>query len=192
MVKGLTVYIEKPYQLVFKEEKIDPILDHEMRCSTILSTISPGTEVSAYKGLPHLRPGVKYPRLVGYLNVAKIEEVGSKIREYNVGDIILSFTSHRSHFKISEKEQIIKLPYLENYSEVSLTYIYHLGYKAILSANPSQDQKICVIGLGVIGLAAVNIAKMLGYEVDCISDHDETLQIADKLGAKKCFSRKNF
>jgi hypothetical protein len=82
-----------PNKLIFETENIDESLlaSDEILCKTLVSAISPGTEIAAYNGLPPLRPMKPYPRLVGYCNVSEIIDVGSNVTEYKIRQRILTF-----------------------------------------------------------------------------------------------------
>ena len=58
-----TVWLDQPGQLALREEPLASPGDGEILCETIVTAISPGTELAAWRGLPPLRPGVVYPRL---------------------------------------------------------------------------------------------------------------------------------
>ncbi len=63
-----------PQELAFESETIDEstLAADKILCKTLVSAISPGTEIAAYDGLPPLHPIKAYPRLVGYCNVAEL------------------------------------------------------------------------------------------------------------------------
>ena len=78
--------------------------ENDILCESLVSVISPGTELAAYRGAPPLRPGVTYPRLVGYCNVARVLAKGVGVNNIELGDRVLTLQSHRSHFKIKTSE----------------------------------------------------------------------------------------
>lgn len=180
-----------PHELIFESENIDEntLASDEILCKTLVSAISPGTEVAAYNGAPPLRPIKAYPRLVGYCNVSEIINVGSDKSEYKVGQRILTFSSHRSHFIAKSKEVLAVIPDSVSSQSASTAYIYHLGYDAVLNANIKYGSPVVVIGLGVIGLGAVNASKMAGAKVYAITNHDVPKQAALKIGVNEVFSR---
>ena len=57
MIKTYTAYLDAPKKLVFKESQLnfDGYNNNSFLGKTIISAISPGTELSAWQGLPHLR-----------------------------------------------------------------------------------------------------------------------------------------
>ena len=192
MIKAKVAKLLGPHELVFDDEPIDESLlaSDEVLCKTIASAISPGTEIAAYNGTTPLRPMKAFPRLIGYCNVAEIIKIGSDITEYNVGQRILTFSSHRSHFVIKSKEILSIIPDGVSSQLASTAYIYHLGYNAILNSKIKYGSSIVVIGLGVIGLCSIGLSKMAGAEVYGITNHELPKQKALEMGAIEIFSRK--
>ena len=190
-ISSLVAELTAPRQLRFREELID--MDHvsedEIVAQTNYSAISVGTELSAYMGLPPLRPGSVYPRVVGYCNVATIVAVGDDVASYAVGDRILSFQSHRSSFSCAEGDIILKLPDSANLQTASATYLFHLGFNAALKARMVKGERVAVIGLGALGMAAVGMLKALGGEVYAYSDQSQLRHKALSMGAANCYPK---
>ena len=155
----------------------------------LVTAISTGTEVSAYNGAPPLRPIKAYPRLVGYCNVAEIIAVGSDVSNFKVGQRVLTFSSHRSHFIAKTKEVLAIIPDSVSSKLASTSYIYHLGYDAVINSNVKYGSSVVILGLGIIGLGAVIASKMSGGKVFAITNHNSPKQIALAMGANKVFSR---
>ena len=192
MIEAKVAKLLGPHELVFENELIDENLlaSNEVLCKTISSAISPGTEIAAYDGAPPLRPMKAYPRLVGYCNVAEIMNVGSDVTEYNVGQRVLTFSSHRSHFVVKTEEILSTIPDEVTSQFASTAYIYHLGYNAILNSKIKYGSSIVVIGLGVIGLCSIALSKMAGGNIYGITNHQIPKQKALEMGAIEIFSRK--
>ncbi len=191
MIEAKVAKLLGPHKLVFENETIDEtsLISDQILCKTLVSAISPGTEIAAYDGAPPLRPMKVYPRLVGYCNVAEIIATGSGVSEYKVGQRILTFSSHRSHFITKAKEVLAIIPDNISSQLASTAYIYHLGYNAVLNADIKYGSPVVVIGLGVIGLCAVNLSKMAGGKVYAITNHNVPKKTALQMGADKVFSR---
>jgi NADPH:quinone reductase-like Zn-dependent oxidoreductase len=146
MIKTKVAYLEEPYNLNFKDVSLkDSLTANEIFCETLVTAISPGTEVAAYVGLPPLQPGKIYPRLVGYCNVARVLKVGSKITGLSAGDRVLTLQSHRSHFIVQGNEILSLVPSGVNSHEAATAYLYHLGYDAIHKAGIKYGHKVVVI-----------------------------------------------
>ncbi|MBK7563235.1 MAG: zinc-binding alcohol dehydrogenase [Propionivibrio sp.] len=194
LITAQTAVLEAPRDLHFKEETLDPtsLGDDELLAATIVSVISPGTELAAYNGAPPLRPGVVYPRLVGYCNVARVLACGKAVSGVAPGDRILTFSSHRSHFRIPATDALAVLSSGISSGDAACAYLFHLGYDAVLKSGLRPGCDVVVIGLGVLGLTTVALAALAGAQVFAISDHESPRQKALSFGAAACFSRGEF
>ena len=142
----------------------------EVLAKTLYSAISPGTELAAWNGLPPLRSGPQYPRVNGYCNVAVIIELGSSCEGYSIGDFILSFSCHCSHFIISTENILCKIDRGMSLPTSSLSYLFHLGYNSILTANAPPGASCAIVGLGALGLTSACFAINNGWSTLGISD----------------------
>lgn len=139
---------------------------------TLYSAISPGTELAAYNGLPPLRKTpAPYPRLVGYCSVGEVLAVPVGVSDFAIGDIILSHASHRSHFALPPEQVLAKVPPGADLPAVSTTYLFHLGYAAILKGEVRPGHNVAVIGLGTLGLTTASLAHRSGATVTGFSNH---------------------
>jgi 2-desacetyl-2-hydroxyethyl bacteriochlorophyllide A dehydrogenase len=174
-----------PRDLVFKQEQIDvaAIGPDDVVVTTEFSAISPGTELSAYLGMPPLRPGPVYPRYQGYCNCGLVVAVGSNVKAVVEGDRVLTNAAHRSHYRINQSEIITQVPAGMNGADASVTYLFHLGYAALLRANVRTGQRVAVVGLGALGIGAIAVSRATGAEVVAISSREQALSRSRRLGA---------
>jgi 2-desacetyl-2-hydroxyethyl bacteriochlorophyllide A dehydrogenase len=190
-IESQVSWLEAPYDLKFKVELLDTdnLVDDEICCESIISAISPGTEVAAYTGMPPLRPGKVYPRLVGYCHVSKVIATGKNVKNIKIGDRVLTGSCHRSHFIMKESDIMAKIPDSLSSEHAACTYLYHLGYDAVLKSSIQYGSPIVIIGLGVLGLAAIEVASNAGASVYAVSEHDRCHKVGLKLGAKGVYTR---
>lgn len=187
MTQAQVVWLNAPRSIELRAETIGPVPTGQLLCETIVTAISPGTELAAYTGQPPLRPSVVYPRLQGYCSVARvIEGVADGV---GPGDRILSFTSHRSHFLLAASDVLYVLPQNADAGLIACSYLYHLGYNAVLRSGVRAGARVLVIGLGALGLTSVAMAAIAGADVFALSDHPASHAIALKIGAKAAYAR---
>ena len=184
------VYLEGPRQLAWRTEALpEHVPDDAVLCQTIVTAISPGTELAAYLGLPPLREGIAYPRVQGYCNVAAVLACGSGVRSLKAGDRVLTSSSHRSHFVIPEREVLLRLWEDVVPEEAACSYLFHLGYNAVLRADVRPGSRVLVVGLGVLGLSTVAMAHLAGADVLALSEHGAQRALAVRLGARRALRR---
>jgi threonine dehydrogenase-like Zn-dependent dehydrogenase len=176
------VWLNGPRDLELRTETLADPQPGQLLCETIVTAISPGTELAAFTGQPPLRPGSPYPRLQGYCSVGRVME--SAAPEFGPGDRVLSFTSHRSHFLIDAEDVLVKLPADVDAGLSACAYLYHLGYNAVLRSDVRPGSRVLVIGLGALGLTSVTMAQIAGASVFALSDQPAPSAVAESLGAR--------
>lgn len=189
MVEAKIAWLESPRHLTMRIEELVGPEDGQILCATIVSAISPGTEMAAWLGLPPLRPQVTYPRLQGYCNVSRVLEVGNAVSDIAPGDRVLSFASHRSHMLLERDEILYKLDPEASADLIACTYLFHLGYNSILRSNVRPGNRVMIIGMGALGLTTVALANLAGAEVYAVTDQDHLAKLAIEMGAKEILRR---
>lgn len=182
-----------PNVLSLKAEKIDVAKfgSQSVFAKTLFSCISTGTEMAAWTGKPPLRPSIAYPRLVGYCNVAEVQEVGSAIDDLEVGDVILTHQSHRSSFCCNRQEVLLKAKNINQVSQKRLatTYLYHLGYLALLDGGYRPGFEVAVIGLGALGFTSASLISAYGGSPLILSGRSNVSGILEFIPFSQCVNK---
>lgn len=178
-----------PERLELTSTPLAELGQDDIVCETLVTAISPGTEMAAYLGAPPLRDGVTFPRLLGYCNVARVLARGSDVRSIEVGDRILSFTSHRSHFVMRESDVLVRITSDVRSEDVVCAYLFHLGYNAVLRSDVRPGSRVLVIGMGALGLTSVAMASLAGATVTGLTDQPKPAGIAREFGASAVHGR---
>lgn len=170
-----TVYeLASPLNLITKEVSLDPksLNAHDVYAVTEFSAVSPGTEIAAWLGLPPLRPSTTYPRLIGYCNLARVAAVGSKVRNFSTGDLILTHQSHRSAFLCHEDEVLLRIDANDEAMKKKLTatYLYHLGYSALMQGDFRPGHQVAIVGMGTLGLTTASLLAVFGCKPFLVSN----------------------
>ncbi len=164
--------LQAPRKLVWVTEPMPAAPPHDqILCRTLVSAISPGTELAAFVGAPPIRDCPAYPRVQGYCNVSEVLALGQGVKGLSVSERILTFQSHRSHFVIPRRDVLLVIPNDVPSDVASVLYIFHLGYNSVLRSNVRLGCRVAVIGLGALGLASVAAAHLAGAQVLGISNH---------------------
>lgn len=184
-----TVWLEAPGKIDWREEPVWAPGPDQILCATVVSAISPGTELAAWQGLPPLTPQVMYPRLQGYCNVGRVLACGNNVTAFKPGDRVLSHMSHRSHYLLDPSDVLLKLSEQSRSDHVACCYLLHLGYDAVMRSNVRPGARVAVIGMGALGLSAVSMAHLAGADVCAFTDHDAPREKARAMGAKVVLKR---
>jgi len=188
-----TAVLTVPRKLEFRTEELATggLGPREIVAVTRTSVISPGTEMGAFVGLPHLRPGVTYPRLVGYCNLAEVIAAGPEVKHATVGKRILTFESHRSAFRTTEDTLIMVVPDDVKPHRAAATYLYHLGYAALSRADFRPGETVAVVGLGTLGLTTVAVAAAAGASVIALGDQAAARERSLAAGGRAAYPKRD-
>lgn len=185
-MKSIIYELEAPYKLIQKEVELDESLaSSEILAETEYSVISTGTELAAWVGKPSLRPSIQYPRLMGYCNLAKVIKLGTGVTDISVGDYILTHQSHRTAFVCKQSDVLLHVTD-KNESmrkKISATYLYHLGYSALLMGCYSPGHHVAIIGMGAVGIATASLVKVFGSEPIIFTNQNSQFSLAFKKDA---------
>lgn len=178
-----------PYVAELLEVECLPPEANEVTVQLEYSAISAGTEKANFIGM---RNGVdkaedappKYPRKVGYSAAGTVTAVGSDVTDIQVGDrVVVFWGKHRKHITISRKN-VIKIPEGVSAQEASLALISTFPLAAIRKTHLEIGESAMVMGLGILGLFAVQELKAAGaYPVIAVDPVQERRDLALKLGA---------
>lgn len=167
----------------------------EVACETLYSAVSPGTELALFDGLPPARAERTHSRAIGYCNLSRVIAAGDWVSSLEPGDLVLTSQPHCSHFACGADEILLRLPRREYTQEqlaaASTTYLFHQGYNALLRGELQPGQYVGVVGLGVLGLATVAVARHFGARVFAFSDLPSRRALAEELGAVATFDKQH-
>jgi len=150
---------------------------------TLYSGLSNGTERNKLMG-GNYHSG-KYPDRIGYQHVSEVIEVGEQITQFAVGDRLFSatFPGHVPCFLLRESDLVVKLPDGFDPIPACLMGVASVSmHDARLAATGVAD-RVLVFGGGLIGLFAMQAARVLGAETVLVDRHQDRLELARQLGA---------
>lgn len=167
---------------------VDPLQPGQVYVETEVTALSTGTDLGNYLGDATYVPGAPhYPRWVGYSNVGAIRRVGEGVENLRPGMRVFSTRPHQSAYIAQQNELLVPVPETLSSEEASLAYLTHLGLAALRQARYEAGENIAVIGLGVIGLCTVWLARAMGAKVVGIGNSKIRNESALQLGAHAAF-----
>jgi threonine dehydrogenase-like Zn-dependent dehydrogenase len=165
----------------------DVLGPQEVLVATEVSALSTGTDLGNYLGDSTYVPGAPdYPRAVGYSNAGRVIAAGSEVTSLTVGDRVFSTKPHLSHFIASASDLMVRIPEPVTSATASLAYLTGLGLAALRQARYEPGENVVVVGLGVIGLSTVALARAMGANVLGVANSDIRARAALKMGATGC------
>ena len=121
------------------------------------------------------------PLPLGYCNVGKVVAVGRGVTEFVVGDRVASNGNHAEYVCVP-KNLVAKIPDNVTDEEATFTVIGSIGLQGIRLLNPQLGECVVVIGLGLIGLVAVELLRANGCKVIGIDFDQQKVDIAKDKG----------
>lgn len=157
---------------------------------TDYSLISPGTEKDGLLNRPNAYGSRPFPRYPGYAAVGRILAVGEGVQDLKEGDRVVAYHSpHASHW-VKEQRHLVKIEdaALDSTSAV-FSIIAAMSLQGIRKLRPELGESVMVMGLGILGLFAVQFARLGGaLPVIALDFAEARRELARKLGADHAFS----
>ena len=148
------------------DAKMPEIRADEVLVEIAISTISSGTERANLVGDPNINstkgPEVKFPRSAGYSTSGTVVAVGEDVTRLKVGDrVACSWTKHQKYCAVKESRAYL-LPEGVDFPEAALVHIATFPMAAIRKCRVEMGESAIVMGLGVLGLIAVELLRAAG------------------------------
>ena len=186
------------HRIVFTKPNIAELLidniaepkENQVQVKLMRSTISSGTEranLTGSKTVSWIVPEAKeaiFPRYAGYSSAGVIVKMGANVTDFNVGDrVALSWSLHSELLNIDVKN-VHKLQDPISFSDGALAHIATFPLGAIRKCRFEMGESAIVMGMGVLGMFAVQLLKIGGAAPIIAVDPDESKrQKALELGA---------
>jgi threonine dehydrogenase-like Zn-dependent dehydrogenase len=164
------------------------LLPDQVYVETEVSALSTGTDLGNYLGDSGYIPDApRYPRWVGYSNAGVIRRVGEGVENLRPGMRVFSRRPHQSAYIARQSELLVQIPESLSSEEASLASLAHLGLGSLRQARYEPGENVAVVGLGVIGLCTVWLARAMGAKVVGIANSKIRAELALQLGAHAVF-----
>lgn len=172
--------------LRIEDRALDPehLQPDQVYVETEVTALSTGTDLGNYLGNSTDIPGAPdYPRAVGYSNVGVIRGIGADPGALHVGQRVFSLRPHQSSYIARRSELLVPVPDGVSSEQASLGYLAQLGMAAMRQARYESGESVAVVGLGVIGLGTVAIARAMGATVTAVANSSLRAASASNVGA---------
>lgn len=193
-MKRLALQFTQPYVVRIVEEPIPQPGPKEVLVRTVVSAISPGTELLVYRGqwpdglpvdasIAALSGGFQYPVKYGYSSVGRIVAVGPEVDAGWLERTVFAFNPHESHF-VSALDHIIPVPEGLNPETAALLPNMETAVTFLLDGAPLIGENVAVVGQGIVGL--LTTALLAKFPVACLATFDglpSRREVSRSLGA---------
>jgi len=193
-VKRHSLWFEGRERVSVREEQLDHPADGEVLVQTLVSAISPGTEMLFYRGeieegaevdvaLEGYRRRLEYPLPYGYASVGRVSETGRGV-DRRLGDrLVFVFMPHASAFCLPARS-VVAVPEDIPAEDAAFLAAAETAVNLVLDAAPLLGERASVFGLGVIGLLTTGLLGRFPLASLCAWDlHPRRREAAAAFGA---------
>lgn len=181
-MKGQRVVWPSRATVEIEEFEFPSLGDKEILVATECTLISPGTERAFLLGLPNAQG--HYPSYPGYSNIGVVIDSGRNVDGFKIGDRVVSSKGHTSHF-VATPDSLVKVTETTLSSEEAVFFnLCTIAMQGVRKAKIELGEPVLVLGGGLIGLFAMQLAKLSGGLPVVTADlSDNRLQLAKQVGA---------
>lgn len=134
---------------------------------TLLSAISPGTELLVYRGqfpadlaldesIGALAGEFAYPLKYGYAAVGQVSALGPEVDPAWLGRMVFSFHPHESYF-LAAPEELLPLPEDLLPEEAAFLPNMETAVNFVMDGAPRIGERLAVFGQGIVGLLTTSL-----------------------------------
>jgi predicted dehydrogenase/NADPH:quinone reductase-like Zn-dependent oxidoreductase len=132
--------------------------------------------------LEAVRAKLDQPVALGYSNAGVVLAVGPGVTEFRPGDRVVSNGPHAEVASVP-KNLCARIPEGVSDEAAAFTVLGAIALEGVRLAQPALGETFCVIGLGLIGLLAVQILRAHGCRVVGLDPDARRLELARQFGA---------
>ncbi len=198
MTKGQRLVLTPAGQIEVEEFEVPAPSSNQLLVRTHLTQVSAGSEMNGIRRRRAASPAEQAsfaPAGLGYTAIGVVEAVGSEIDQVAVGDRVLCSGNHSTHWLVTpeleanevaipQQYRVEKLPGDLTDVEVAFCVLGDVALHGVRRAQIQIGESVAVHGLGVVGLMALQLCRLVGAHpligVDMV---EERLDLARQLGA---------
>ena len=156
------LYFTGPRQVAVNRETLPAPAFGQVLVQTILSAISPGTELLIYRGLAPqglardetiaaLAGDFTFPLTYGYAAVGQVVELGPGVAPAWQDRLVFAFQPHASHF-LATPDELLRVPAGLNPEEAVFFPNMETAVTLLLDGQPRMGEQVAIFGQGIVGL----------------------------------------
>jgi hypothetical protein len=192
--------ITGPGQVELIEHQLPVLGEHDVYARTVISGISHGTEIAWLRGSAAALhrtwdgqrrlyldgPGRDFPVAPGYESIARVSEVGPGGTGVQIGDLIAADAPHATGHLPAEAAAVAGLLPAEAEPEQAVFHILaRVALGGVHDARLQVGESVVVMGLGTVGLLAIQQARHAGANVVGVDRFPLRVQAAQALGVTR-------
>jgi 2-desacetyl-2-hydroxyethyl bacteriochlorophyllide A dehydrogenase len=162
-----SVYFAAPGLVQVREEETPTPAADQVLVQSLVSAISPGTELLFYRGqvppdlavdetIPALAGEVRYPLKYGYATVGHVVAAGVGVDRGWLGRTVFAFNPHESLFT-APIDSLIQVPPGLSSEDAAFLPNMETAVNFLMDGQPLIGERVVVLGQGVVGLLTTGL-----------------------------------
>lgn len=176
------VVVTEPGRVEVQEDALDEtsLKQKEVLIKKKYSLVSAGTESACITGK---ELWFQLPGILGYSAVGEVVAAGAEVSKYQTGDFVYFQGKHSSYEIVKEEDILLKVSETEQLKYVPFLRMAAISSSAIRASDIEVGDFVLVAGQGLIGLMAMQLARLQGARVIVSDTSEKRLALAKELGA---------
>jgi 2-desacetyl-2-hydroxyethyl bacteriochlorophyllide A dehydrogenase len=156
------LYFTAPRQVEVQSETLPPPSYGQVLVQTLISAISPGTELLVYRGLAPtdlakdetiaaLSGDFSFPLKYGYAAVGQVTALGRGVAPHWQGRLVFAFHPHESRF-LATPDELLRLPADLTPEDAVFFPNMETAVTFLLDGQPLIGEQVAIFGQGIVGL----------------------------------------
>jgi 2-desacetyl-2-hydroxyethyl bacteriochlorophyllide A dehydrogenase len=181
-----------------REEKMSAPIPGEVLVETLISAISPGTEMLVYRGqfptdlavdemITALAGEFGYPLKYGYSSIGRVAALGANVEENWLGQRVFAFQPHETHFTAPIGSL---MPVPDGIADADAVFLPNMetAVNFLLDGHPLIGERVVVFGQGIVGLLTTSLlAQMPLASLITLDSYPQRRDASTAVGAHASF-----
>lgn len=189
-----SLYFTGPRQVDLRSESLAAPAFGQVLVQTVISAISPGTELLIYRGqvpqemarddtIAALAGDFSFPLKYGYAVVGKVVSLGPGVSPDWLGRLAFAFHPHESHF-LATPDELQMLPLYLTPEDAVFFPNMETAVTFLLDGQPLMGEQVAVFGQGIVGLLLTALlARWPLSSLVTLDLHPKRRLLSESLGA---------
>lgn len=181
-MNNLEIIFTEPRKVALVESTMEKPGEKEVLVKVKYNVISAGTEKAWLMAMENAKG--KFPFNVGYSSVGTVVDVGKEVKKFKCGDRVFVVHGGHASYNLKNEGSIIRIPNEVSFEAAVFTRMASFPLLAIRRARLEIGESIVIVGLGMVGLFGVQIARLGGaMPLVAVGNRDIRREKAYKYGA---------
>jgi 2-desacetyl-2-hydroxyethyl bacteriochlorophyllide A dehydrogenase len=161
-MESTALYFNAPRRLGLRTEAVPPPAFGQVLVQSLISAVSPGTELLIYRGLAPedlpkddtiaaLAGGFAFPLKYGYAVVGRVIKLGQGVAPDWQDKLVFAFNPHESHF-LTTPDSLLMLPLGITSEDAVFFPNMETAVTFLLDGQPLAGEQVAIFGQGIVGL----------------------------------------